>query len=181
MSFIIFIVIFIIIIRSTNKSKQNRMKSDNYSDTMPDKYNRNSVNLNLQNQPQKPTRAEQYLKDHPYATKQQRMSPPSGKGDVHNHAYQHKVEPIDSIDVSEDEDSTIAQLMEKREEKNERQEREDRMHDYKDRHAAKNGDREDNVSGNERVIVCSYCGARNIISRSSRQRYTCYFCREEIR
>lgn len=38
----------------------------------------------------------------------------------------------------------------------------------------------DSVPQGMRVIKCSYCGAENLVPQGSRQKYTCYFCREEL-
>lgn len=38
----------------------------------------------------------------------------------------------------------------------------------------------DSVPQGMRVIKCSYCGAENLAPQGSRQKYTCYFCREEL-
>ena len=38
----------------------------------------------------------------------------------------------------------------------------------------------DSVPQGMRVIKCFYCGAENLVPQGSRQKYTCYFCREEL-
>lgn len=38
----------------------------------------------------------------------------------------------------------------------------------------------DSVPQGMRRVACSYCGADNLVPQGSRQRYTCYFCREEL-
>lgn len=38
----------------------------------------------------------------------------------------------------------------------------------------------DPVPNNCRCVVCSYCGAENLIPLNSRDRYCCYFCREAL-
>ena len=38
----------------------------------------------------------------------------------------------------------------------------------------------DSVPTGMRRVKCSYCAADNLVPEKSRQRYTCYFCREEL-
>lgn len=38
----------------------------------------------------------------------------------------------------------------------------------------------DSVPTGMRRVRCSYCAADNLVPENSRQRYTCYFCREEL-
>ena len=38
----------------------------------------------------------------------------------------------------------------------------------------------DSVPQGMRRVTCSYCGADNLVPQGSRQKYTCYFCREEL-
>ncbi|MBQ4069596.1 MAG: hypothetical protein IJC76_10140 [Lachnospiraceae bacterium] len=100
------------------------------------------------------------------------------KPEEHNHAYVHKVEPIDEITIMNDENSTIAMLNEKREEQAKENREDDRRSDYLDRNAAKNADLHSNMSYGERKVICSYCGAENVVARGEQK--TCYFCREKL-
>lgn len=38
----------------------------------------------------------------------------------------------------------------------------------------------DSVPNGMWKVKCSYCGADNLVPEETRQRYTCYFCREEL-
>ena len=38
----------------------------------------------------------------------------------------------------------------------------------------------DSVPQGMRRVACSYCGADNLLPQGSGQKYTCYFCREEL-
>ncbi|MCM1046953.1 MAG: hypothetical protein NC433_00815 [Clostridiales bacterium] len=38
----------------------------------------------------------------------------------------------------------------------------------------------DSVPSDKKCIVCSYCGANNLIPQAARERYSCYFCREAL-
>lgn len=38
----------------------------------------------------------------------------------------------------------------------------------------------DSVPNGKKCIVCSYCGANNLIPLTARERYSCYFCREAL-
>ncbi|MBQ9699079.1 MAG: hypothetical protein IJV71_00465 [Lachnospiraceae bacterium] len=110
----------------------------------------------------------------------------------HNHAYEHKVEPI--------EEATVHELFEER--KQAYRERKAEMKadlpktsyseveakvkksssKYRDVQGvfAKNGDNGAMVAGNEMLISCDYCGAKNIVPRSRSTAYKCYFCRQEV-
>lgn len=39
----------------------------------------------------------------------------------------------------------------------------------------------DSVPNGKRCVVCAYCGAENMIPVVSREKYSCYFCREPLR
>lgn len=96
----------------------------------------------------------------------------------HSHSYVHKVEPIDEISVMKDDNSTIAQLNQKREEVAKENRADDRRSEYLDRNAAKNADMNPNITYGEKKVICSYCGAENIVVRGEQK--TCYFCREKL-
>lgn len=102
------------------------------------------------------------------------------KEQEHNHAYVHKVEPIKDINVGDDAGTTMSQLRNKRDENDKRQNASRAGSAYADRNAAKNGDRNPEVKSNERCVVCTYYGAKNIMPAYSSTKYTCYFCREEL-
>lgn len=38
----------------------------------------------------------------------------------------------------------------------------------------------DSVPNGKRCVVCGYCGAENLVPMTARERYSCYFCREQI-
>ena len=176
-----------------NKKKaQNKMSQ--VRKTFDDVYSQPANSAQSQILEQKATRAETYLKSHPEAVKRS-VDNESGstnrimenarksaeeKKEEHDHAYVHKVEPIDTVSVVDSEDTTIAQLRSKRAESDRRQEIDKYKTRYADRNAAKNGDRIEQLSSNETFKICSYCGAKNIVPRHISSTYTCYFCREEL-
>lgn len=113
--------------------------------------------------------------------------------DDHNHAYEHKVEPI--------EEATVHELFEDRKEAY--RERKAQMKaelpktSYSEdasnnkilksenytgmsRNTAKNGDNGYMPNRSEKAIKCSYCSAMNIVPWNAKEKYSCYFCREEL-
>lgn len=113
--------------------------------------------------------------------------------DDHNHAYEHKVEPIEEASV-------IEQFEERKEAYRERkQEMKENLHKssyskieesiassnggrYKDMHMpyGRNGENGALVGDNEVSIACAYCGAVNIVPASRRTAFACHFCRQEL-
>lgn len=108
----------------------------------------------------------------------EKLQAPMQKNGDHDHSYVHKVEPIDEISVMNNESSTIAMLNQKREETAKENRIDDIRSDYLDRNAAKNADLHSNVGYGERKVICSYCGAENVVGRGENK--TCYFCREKL-
>lgn len=96
----------------------------------------------------------------------------------HNHAYVHKVEPINDISVMVDQNSTMSQLNQKREEVARNNYMDDMRSAYLDRNAAKNADMNPGMAYGEKKVICSYCGAENVIKVGEKK--TCYFCRQEL-
>ena len=111
----------------------------------------------------------------------------------HNHAYQHKVQPMEQATVHEVRSQRIQEYMEKQEAQEERrQERAKEVNSSsvdgkvnngysRGRYpSAKNGDNGTVPNRSEKCIVCGYCGAKNIVPWSGSKKYSCYFCREDI-
>lgn len=111
----------------------------------------------------------------------------------HNHAYEHKVEPID--------EATVHDMFEDRKEayrerkaqmkadlpKTSYSQVEQKIKSSNDgkyrniqRNSALNGDNGYIPNRSEKTIKCSYCGANNIIPWNANVKYSCYFCREEL-
>ncbi len=160
-SFVPFIIFVVIIVKAAKNGKNNQ-KSSNYNKEMDSR--RNAGNSSVL------SRGETFHVE--------KLNIPVQKADDHDHTYVHKVEPIDEISIMNDENSTIAQLNQKREEKAEENRIDDMRSDYLDRNAAKNADLNSNMGYGERKVICSYCGAENIVSRGENK--TCYFCREKL-
>ena len=83
--------------------------------------------------------------------------------------------------------STMAYLQEKAkqdeiEHAREKQEEARRLHqNYGGLRAAERLYEGDSVPNGKRCVVCAYCGAENLIPMASREKYSCYFCREPLR
>ena len=83
--------------------------------------------------------------------------------------------------------STMAYLQEKAkqdeiEHAKEKQEEARRLHqNYGGLRAADRLYEGDSVPNGKRCVVCAYCGAENLIPMASREKYSCYFCREPLR
>lgn len=105
---------------------------------------------------------------------------------THTHSYEHKVAPITEATV-------IEQSEDRREayESRKKQMKEDlpkssysmdgtknHRNDY--REYGKNGDNGNVPLRGETMIICSYCGANNILPANRRKNYNCYFCRQDI-
>lgn len=113
--------------------------------------------------------------------------------DEHNHAYEHKVEPIEEATVHEKfEDRKEAYRERKAQMKAdlpktsysqvEQKIKSSNGGKYRNiqRNAARNGDNGDMPNRSEKAVKCSYCGANNIIPWKANVKYSCYFCREEL-
>ncbi len=111
----------------------------------------------------------------------------------HNHAYEHKVEPIEEASVhslvQERKQDYIERKAERKADlpktsysKVEEKLKKNNSSKYRDVQGvfAKNGDNDAMVAGNETVMTCEYCGAKNILPRSRSVAYKCYFCRQEL-
>src|SRR5699024_5230297 len=105
----------------------------------------------------------------------------------------HKVDPIEKTTAMQEHEERKSDYQVKLEERKKRQAEEDRQintssvkvedNSYRRSQApaAKNGDGAAFPSETEKVIVCGYCGAKNIVPRyNGGNRYSCYFCREQI-
>lgn len=83
--------------------------------------------------------------------------------------------------------STMAYLQEKAkqdeiEHAREKQEEARRLHqNYGGLRTAERLYEGDSVPNGKRCVVCAYCGAENLIPMASREKYSCYFCREPLR
>lgn len=101
------------------------------------------------------------------------------KENSHNHAYKHKVKPIKEATV-------MQQHYEKLEEQEQKRAEREAMYNEGrgssgssyEGNKAKNGDYGDIPTVNEKLIVCNYCGAKNIVPKCSSVKYQCYFCRQ---
>ncbi len=112
----------------------------------------------------------------------------------HDHAYEHKVEPIVEVSVHERVEERKEAYLERKQ-----QMREDLpktsyskmeeasngyvVNDYCQKsynNYGSNGDTAPAYSSNEETIICKYCGAQNIVPKSRTKEYNCYFCREVI-
>lgn len=112
---------------------------------------------------------------------------------AHNHTYQHKVQPITQASVHQERSQRMQEYQAKQQaQEAKRQEREKELNTSsvdgkinngysRGRHpSAKNGDNGSMPNRSEKCIVCGYCGAKNIVPWSTSQKYSCYFCREDI-
>ena len=83
--------------------------------------------------------------------------------------------------------STMAYLQEKAkqdeiEHAKEKQEEARRLHqNYGGLRAAERLYEGDSIPNGKRCVVCAYCGAENLIPEATREKYSCYFCREPLR
>ncbi len=128
-----------------------------------------------------------------YSTNNSQYNQGNKQDQDHNHAYEHKVEPI--------EEASVHDLFEDRKEayrerkaqmkadlpKTSYSEVEKRIKSsnggkYKkvQRNSARNGDNGYAPTRSESAIKCKYCGAINIVPCKRNITYSCYFCREEI-
>lgn len=111
----------------------------------------------------------------------------------HNHAYEHKVEPINEASVHEKfEDRKEAYRERKAQMKAdlpktsysevEAKLKESNGGKYRNvrRNTAKNGDNGYVPNRSEQAVKCSNCGAVNIVPWDRNIKYSCYFCREEV-
>ncbi len=112
----------------------------------------------------------------------------------HNHAYEHKVEPIEEASVHSLVQERKQDYIERKAERKadlpktsyskveEKLNKNSSSSKYRDVQGvfAKNGDNGAIVAGNETVMTCEYCGAKNILPRSRSVAYKCYFCRQEL-
>ena len=107
------------------------------------------------------------------------------KKDTSQRAYQKKepfVKPQDA-----EESSTMAYLNEKArqdeaEHAREKREEMERLHkNYGGLRVAERHFDGDPISGGKRCVVCSYCGAENLVPMVPREQYSCYFCREALK
>lgn len=114
------------------------------------------------------------------------------RGD-HEHAYEHKVQPIEEASVHEMfEDRKEAYIERKQqmkadlpktsyskmEEINQGYVMSNMQNSYNN--YGQNGDMASASNRSEENVTCKYCGAQNIVPRSRDKEYKCYFCREVI-
>lgn len=112
--------------------------------------------------------------------------------DDHNHAYEHKVEPIEEASVHELFEERKQAYRERKAEmkadlpKTSYSQVEAKLNKNASKYRevqgvfAKNGDNGAIAGRNEELIACTYCGAKNIRPRSRSVAYKCYFCRQEL-
>lgn len=111
----------------------------------------------------------------------------------HNHAYEHKVEPIGEASVHDMFEDRKEAYRERKAQmkadlpKTSYSEVEQKIkssnsgkHRNIQRNSAKNGDNGYVPTRGESAIKCKYCGAINIVPYKRNITYSCYFCREEI-
>lgn len=115
-------------------------------------------------------------------------------GTDHNHAYEHKVEPIkEATVINTFEDRKEAYRERKKEIKADlhktsysKAEESLKAKEYKKTNTdnlldyGKNGDNSSPIGAYEERIKCNYCGAINIVPRSRSKALKCYFCRQEV-
>lgn len=115
------------------------------------------------------------------------------ESNAHNHAYEHKVEPIGEASVHEIFDERKQAYRERKAEMKadlpkssysvvEEKIKKSSGGKYQNIQEvfAKNGDNGSPVYDNEENISCTYCGAKNILPRYRSVAYKCYFCRQEL-
>lgn len=111
----------------------------------------------------------------------------------HQHAYEHKVEPVDEASVIDMHEERKEAYLEKKRQmkedlpKSSYSETQNRVLNtnggaYRDvnREYGRNGDNGTMPSPYETAVKCPYCNAVNIVPSSRNKKYSCYFCRQEI-
>ena len=118
----------------------------------------------------------------------------SNNGDPnHQHAYEHKVTPVDEASVINMHEERKEAYMEKKRQRKEELPKSSYSETqnvvlasnggaYRDvnREYGKNGDNGTMPMRNEEAVRCPYCNAVNIVPASRRKTYSCYFCRQEV-
>ena len=111
----------------------------------------------------------------------------------HQHAYEHKVEPIEEATVIDMFEDRKEAYIEKKKQmkadlpKSSYSETQDKIKQsnsgmYREVQGeyGRNGDMSVATSPYEVSVNCKYCGAVNIVPASRNKAYKCYFCRQEI-
>lgn len=111
----------------------------------------------------------------------------------HQHAYEHKVEPVDEASVMDMHEERKEAYLEKKRQmkedlpKSSYSEAQNRVLNtnggaYRDvnREYGRNGDNGTVPSPYETAVKCPYCSAVNLVPSSRNKKYSCYFCRQEI-
>lgn len=211
---LVFFGVFIYVIVRAVKNATNKMNNGNWQNTPPYQNNVPNQNYKPQGQPDRYSTINSHysqatLKGNSnYSNSNQKngrtvtkpkQSPLAGQfvadnaANSHNHAYEHKVEPIDEASVHElSEDRKEAYRERKAQMKadlpktsysqTEQKIKSSNGGQYRNvhRNSAKNGDNGYMPNRSEKAVKCSYCGANNIIPWNANVKYSCYFCREEL-
>lgn len=177
MNVIIFVIIIYVVYQQIKKSAVNG--SGNQTKNKPGSTGGNKYDT--------PARYNFEVKE------QQRRANPGGSisngakvNSQHEHDYVHKVEPIEKTTAVKDHEVRQNEYRIKQEERDRRinsSSVKDEDGGYRrDRFpAAKNGDGGQIAGQTEKMVVCGYCGAKNILPRyNGGNRFSCYFCREQI-
>lgn len=111
----------------------------------------------------------------------------------HQHAYEHKVAPVDEASVMDMHEERKEAYLEKKRQmkedlpKSSYSETQNRVLStnegaYRDvnREYGRSGDNGTMPSPYETAVKCPYCSAVNIVPSSRNKKYSCYFCRQEI-
>lgn len=183
---IIVVCVYVILLTARSSSKGNRNSNgNNYGDN----YGNTGKYKNINSHYSQSTLNGNKMQQSPLAG----QFVPNGAVSNHNHAYEHKVEPIDEVSVHEKfEDRKEAYRERKAQMKAdlpktsysqaEQANKSSNARPYQSihRNAAKNGDNGYFPNRSEKAIKCGYCGATNIIPWNANVKYNCYFCREEL-
>ena len=129
-----------------------------------------------------------------YSTINSHYSQQTLNGSDHNHAYEHKVQPIEEASVHERFEDRKEAYIERKQQmkadlpKTSYSKMEEMNKGYVMNNSSQNsynnygqnGDVASAGSSYEENITCKYCGAQNIVPKSRTKAYNCYFCREVI-
>lgn len=120
---------------------------------------------------------------------QAKQTPPQAKVQTKQapQARAQKKQTVESrADNKDEQESTLAYLEEKARQdaiEHEMEKREEARRLYESSGGLRPAQRlyeGDSVPNGCRCVVCSYCAAENLIPVSSRERFSCYFCREQL-
>ena len=183
---LLFFGVFIFVVVRSVKNTTKRVNNGNWQNNSPYQNNVPNQSYKPQGQPNKYSTINSHYS-------QATLQGKTNTANDHNHAYEHKVAPIDEATVHEKfEDrkeayrerkaqmkadlpkTSYSQVEQKIKSSNSGQYR--NVH----RNSAKNGDNGYMPTRSEKAVKCSYCGANNIVPWNANVKYSCYFCREEL-